>query len=166
MRRRAVLLITAMAAVLVVACGVALAANISCKAGTTCFGTNKADTMTGTNQADDMRGRGGGDTIHGRDGDDKALGGDGNDEVSAGLGNDPSVAGEAGDDSLSSGDGDDSYVFEERWGADTITNGEDSGEDKLVFSSITGPLDIDLIPGDGRDEVFSNAGMLNFPGRF
>jgi len=157
MRRRAVLLITAMAAVLVVACGVALAANISCKAGTTCFGTNKADTMTGTNQADDMRGRGGGDTIHGRDGDDKALGGDGNDDIYAGLGNDSFVAGEAGDDS---------YVFEERWGADTVTNGEDSGEDKLVFSSITGPLDIDLIPGDGRDEVFSNAGMLNFPGRF
>ena len=157
MRRRAVLLITTMAAVLVVASGVALAANISCKAGTTCFGTNKADTMTGTNQADDMRGRGGGDTIHGRDGDDKALGGDGNDDIYAGLGNDSFVAGEAGDDS---------YVFEERWGADTVTNGEDSGEDKLVFSSITGPLDIDLIPGDGRDEVFSNAGMLNFPGRF
>jgi hypothetical protein len=40
--------------------GVAPLANINCRAGTTCLGTDKADTMTGTNQADDMRDFGGG----------------------------------------------------------------------------------------------------------
>jgi len=116
-----------------------------------------------TNQGDNMRGRGGGDTIHGRGGDDKALGGDGNDEVSSGLGIDPSVGG-AGDDSLSGGDGDDSYFFSADWGADRIpSDGEGAGTDTLDFSLLVDPLDVDLVSSPDRDEVFSDAGMLNFP---
>ncbi len=163
MRRRAVLLTITMAAALVVVGGVALAANIDCQAGTACLGIEKADTMTGTNQADDMSGLGGGDTMRGRDGGDVLSGGEGNDDVYAGSGNDPSIEGGAGDDSLTGGAGDDSYVFGQRWGADTITSGEDSGEDTLDFSSLLGSLDVDLNSSAGRDEVYSRAGMLNFP---
>lgn len=152
-----------MAAALVIAGGVALAANINCEAGTTCLGTEKADTMTGTNQADDMSGLGGGDTMRGRDGGDMISGGDGNDEVYAGSGNDPSIEGGTGDDSLTGANGDDTYVFEPRWGGDKITSEEDSGEDTLDFSSLLGSLDVDLNSSAGRDEVFSRAGMLNFP---
>jgi Ca2+-binding RTX toxin-like protein len=165
MRRRAVLLIVAMTVCLVAAAGVALAASITCpnSIGNLCVGTDEADTMTGTNQGDDMRGRGGGDTMYVRGGDDKALGGDGNDDISAGPGNDPSVRGGPGDDSLSGGDGDDAYVFGDSWDGDTITTGETSGEDALVFSSLLEPLDVDLVSSAGRDEVFSDAGVLNFP---
>jgi Ca2+-binding RTX toxin-like protein len=174
MKRRAALLVTTMAVALMVASGVALAANINCKAGTMCFGTNKADTMTGTTGADDMRGRGGGDTLNARAGDDKAFGGNGQDDISTGQGNDPFVGGGAGDDSLSGGDGDDSYVFGrslevtpvtngERWGRDTITNGETSGEDTLDFSLLVDPLDVDLVSSAGRAEVFSDSGMVYLP---
>lgn len=152
-----------MAAALVVAGGAALAANINCEAGTACLGTNKADTMTGTNQADDMSGLGGGDTMRGRDGDDTLSGDEGNDEINAGSGNDPSVEGGKGNDSLTGGDGDDTYVFESRWGGDKITNGEDSGEDTLDFSSLLASLDMDLNSSARRDEVFSRGGMLNLP---
>jgi Ca2+-binding RTX toxin-like protein len=77
--------------------GVALAASIDCKAGTTCFGTSRADTMTGTAQADEISGRGGGDTIYGRGEGDAISGGEGNDDLRAGLGNDPSLDGGPGD---------------------------------------------------------------------
>ena len=165
MRRRAVLLIVAMTVCLVAAAGVALAASITCpnSIGNLCVGTDQADTMTGTDQGDDMSGRGGGDTMYARGGDDKALGGDGNDDISAGPGNDPSVSGGPGEDSLSGGDGDDTYVFGDSWGGDTITTGETSGEDALDFSSLLEPLDVDLVSSAGRDEVFSDAGVLDFP---
>ncbi|MDQ3589051.1 MAG: hypothetical protein M3392_02220 [Actinomycetota bacterium] len=181
MRGRAVLLITAMTAALMVASGVALAATIDCaNVGNQCVGTNYNDTMTGTAGFDDMRGRGGGDTILAYGGADKLLGGKGNDpDVSAGPGND-SVEGQEGDDFLSGGNGNDIYVFRAGWGADRIpAGGEDAGmgTDTLEFRpSLVGelvdpfaePLDVDLDPNTERDEVFtlfSDAGKqtLNFP---
>ena len=56
MRRQAALLTTTMAIALMVASGVALAAEITCpnSIGNQCIGTNEADTMRGTNQDDDM----------------------------------------------------------------------------------------------------------------
>ena len=56
MRRQAALLTTTMAIALMVASGVALAAEITChnSIGNRCIGTNEADTMRGTNQDDDM----------------------------------------------------------------------------------------------------------------
>jgi Ca2+-binding RTX toxin-like protein len=70
MRRRAILLITAVAVALVVASGVTLADDVECKAGTLCTGTDRADTMTGTPQADNMNGLGGNDTLKGLGGND------------------------------------------------------------------------------------------------
>jgi Ca2+-binding RTX toxin-like protein len=166
MRRRALLLMTMMAVALVVAGGMALAANITCpnSIGNLCVGTKEADTMTGTDQADEMRGRGGGDTMHARDGDDTPFGGAGNDEILAGLGDDSSVGG-AGDDSLSGGNGDDTYSFSADWGADRIPEegeGTRMGADTLDFYSLVEPLDVDLVVSYDREEVFSDAGMLNF----
>ena len=166
--------------VLLVASGVALAADITCPngIGNLCIGTNKADTMTGTNQDDVMKARGGADTMHAGGRGDRLFGGDGNDEVSAGSGNDSligdslagdSLVGGAGDDSLSGGDGNDTYFFSEGWGADRIAadgEGAEMGTDSLDFSLVSKPLDVDLVSSPDRDEVFSilsGAGMLNFP---
>ena len=134
---------------MVVAGGVALAADITCPTdGSPCIGTNKADTMTGTSKRDDMRGLGGADTIDARGGGDR-------------------LSGDAGNDSLGGGDGDDSYVFGGSWGEDNITTYETSGAYTLVFCSLlVEPLDVDLVSRADRDEVFSvfsGAGMLNFP---
>ncbi len=145
MGRRAVLLISTMAVALAVASGVVLAANINCEAGAlSCSGTLTADTMTGTNGVDNMSGAGGGDTMYGR-------------------GSGDTLSGDEGNDSLVGEGGGDTYAFGPGWGADTITGGEDSGEDTLDFSSILESLDIDLVSSTGRDEVFSRGGMLNFP---
>ncbi len=161
MRRRAMLLITALAlALLVAASSVTLADDITCPngIGNLCTGTSRADTMTGTSQRDDMRSLGGQDTLRARGGPDSLEGG-------------------AGDDSLSGGDGDDTYSFGADWGADRIpAGGEDAGmgTDTLDFSSpfsspllrVREPLDVDLVSSAQRDEVysvFSGAGMLNFP---
>ena len=179
MRGRAVLLITTMTVALLVASGVALAADMACpNIGNLCIGTNNADTMTGTNQADVMKGRGGADTMQAHGGGDRLFGGGGNDEVSAGSGKDSLVGdslaedtlvGIAGDDFLSGGYGNDTYFFSEGWGADRIAaDGEEAGmgTDSLDFSLLSRPLDVDLVSSPDRDEVFSvlsGAGMLNFP---
>ena len=168
MRERAALLITTMAVAMLVASGVALAADITCpNIGNLCIGTNKADTMTGTNQDDVMKGRGGGDTMQARGSGDRLFGGGGNDEVSAGSGDDSligdslagdSLGGGAGDDSLSGEYGDDTYFFSDGWGADRIAEdgeGAGMGTDTLDFSSLPKPLDINLVSNPDRDEVFS-----------
>jgi Ca2+-binding RTX toxin-like protein len=155
MRRRAVLLITAVAVALVAVSGVTLAKDITCPTGPgtdQCMGTSRDDTMTGTGQDDDMDGLGGQDTLLALDGDDVLKGG-------------------AGEDSLSGGNNDDTYAFSADWGADRIpADGEGAGRgtDKLDFSSplLLQPLDIDLVPSANRDEVYSvysGAGTLNFP---
>jgi Ca2+-binding RTX toxin-like protein len=71
--RRVILLLTMMAATLVVASGVALAVNK--------IGTNGPDTLKGTNGADNLLGKGGNDTLFALAGNDNLLGGAGKDEV-------------------------------------------------------------------------------------
>jgi Ca2+-binding RTX toxin-like protein len=169
MRRRAILLVTTMVAALVVACGVALAANITCPNRPTgeCVGTNNADTMTGTTQADNMRGRGGEDTMYGRGGADDLDGGEGIDEIYAGQGDDELDGGPnpnaVTSEKLAGGGGDDSYFFEEGWGDDKITDDETSGKDAFVFSSSVRRLNVNLDSSDGRGEVYSDGGTLFFP---
>ena len=74
--RRVILLLTMMAATLVVASGVALAVNK--------MGTNGPDTLKGTNGADKLLGNGGNDTLFALAGNDNLLGGAGKDEVLGG----------------------------------------------------------------------------------
>jgi hypothetical protein len=71
--RRLILLLTAMAVMLVVASGVALALNK--------IGTNGAGTLTGTNKGDNLLGKGGNDDLYGLGGTDNLIGGPGKDFV-------------------------------------------------------------------------------------
>ena len=80
MRRRAILLLVAMVAALVVSSGVALAKTIN--------GNDRDNVLFGTERADTIRGFGGEDVIFGRDGGDTLIGGRGQDEVFGGNGND------------------------------------------------------------------------------
>lgn len=76
MRRRLVLLVVAVMAVLSVAGGVALAANLT--------GTGGDDELRGTNVSDRITGRGGDDDLYGRRGADSLTGGRGHDLIDTG----------------------------------------------------------------------------------
>ena len=136
MRRRALLLITAVAVALVAASSVTLAENITCpnQPANLCTGSPSADTMTGTPQNDTLNGLGGNDTL-------KGLGGNDTYTFSANWGADLIPA-----DGEGAGMGTDKLDFS-----------------LLVPAQ---PLDVDLVSKADRDEVFSvysGAGMLNFP---
>lgn len=125
MRRRALVLVAAMAVTVVVASGAALAARITCpNVGTNaCTGTNNDDRLVGSSGADDMMARKGNDVLKGRDGDDNALRGDaGGDALYGGPGADQ-LSGGTGKDILSGGDGFDAYFFHENnWGKEAIVD--------------------------------------------
>jgi len=92
--RRSVLLGAVVAVALVLGAGAAaLADAITCKAGTNCRGTNRADTLTGSPGPDMMFGRAGGDLLKGNAGRDEMEGGLGADKVLGGFGNDSVVWG-------------------------------------------------------------------------
>jgi Ca2+-binding RTX toxin-like protein len=92
--RRSVLLGAVVAVSLVLgASTVALAASITCDAGTACRGTNRPDTLTGSPGNDEMSGRAGGDLLKGNAGRDQMEGGLGADKVLGGFGNDSVVWG-------------------------------------------------------------------------
>jgi RTX calcium-binding nonapeptide repeat (4 copies) len=92
--RRNVLLGAVVAVALILGTGaVALADAITCKAGTDCRGTNRADTLTGSPGMDMMFGRAGGDLLKGNAGRDEMEGGLGADRVLGGFGNDEVVWG-------------------------------------------------------------------------
>ena len=78
--RRTTLLLAVMAAVLVVASGVALAQNF--------VGTDRGERIVGTDSADTIDANGGDDTILGQLGPDKIRGGNGKDKQYGGRGND------------------------------------------------------------------------------
>lgn len=119
--RRTIVLLSAMAAVLVVGSGVALAVTIRCDGGD-CFGTNKHDRMygsskhdaifakmgddlvTGREKADNLNGQDGADKVHGGPGDDWVKGGDGGDMVKGNNGND-TITGGSGHNTIRAGDG-------------------------------------------------------------
>ena len=78
--RRMTLLFVAMAMVLVLGSGVALAALVE--------GTNRDDTLTGTPRADTIRAYGGDDLVRSLGGPDRIFGGYGNDSLYGRNGND------------------------------------------------------------------------------
>jgi Ca2+-binding RTX toxin-like protein len=122
MELRAILLMAAMAAELVLGSGIALALNVvDCEgSGIRCVGTNRADLMKGTNGLDAMYGRDKGDTLKGFGKGDALLGQRGNDTLLGGRGQDFLIGGED-DDTLRGEDALDIYYFERsEWGQDTI----------------------------------------------
>ena len=151
--RRLILLLTVMAATLVVASGLALAVNK--------VGTNGPDTLRGTNGDDNLFGKGGDDDIFGLGGRDNLLGGPGRDNVLGGneerpLGGDKNLAGGPGNDRVIGGNGSDDLVGDSGndlvdggAGSDDITGG--NGNDYLVDGPFDETSRDSLSGGDGND---------------
>jgi Ca2+-binding RTX toxin-like protein len=158
---RAVLLLTAIAAVLMLSSGVALAITKTCEANSDCFGTSDPDTLKGTDDGNDfIYGRGGADTIKGF-GEEAALdylhGQGGPDKIFGGSGPDALVGG-AGDDELSGGVDFDYYYFGSGWGDDFISDGAASsnlvafrGGPNANTPVVTEDLVVKLVSGDGPE---------------
>ncbi len=135
--RRVILLLTMMAATLVVASGVALAVNK--------MGTNGPDTLKGTNGADNLLGNGGNDTLFALAGNDNLLGGAGKDEV---LGGDERKT-KGGNKNLVGGA--DNDVVYTGLGSDKAVGG--TGNDLLIEEKTRG-LSMDTYSGDPGNDVF------------
>jgi Ca2+-binding RTX toxin-like protein len=167
--RRMVLLLTVMAAALVLASGVALAVNK--------VGTDGPDTLTGTNGNDNLDGRGGQDNIFSLDGTDNLAGGLGKDNVVAsderrlgrgdknldgGPGND-AVLGGKGSDNIVGGEGND-WLFEcclREFSKDTLSGG--SGNDVIdVWHKPAAVKDV-VACGSGFDRVIADRATLVAP---
>ncbi|MDE4134450.1 calcium-binding protein [Phaeobacter sp. QD34_3] len=103
------------------------------------FGSSRSETLTGTNGseqifgyrgADELIGRGGADTLSGGDGNDLLNGGGRNDHLVAGNGADTLTGGggsdrlngDRGNDNLTGGRNADIFVFNGRFGEDTISD--------------------------------------------
>jgi serralysin len=160
MRRRAILVLVAMGATLVLSSGVALAATITCQAELgDCFGTKKADTLNGTDTPEHMFGRASGDTLNAFGEEDWLFGNGGGDELFGGLGRDQMTGG-SGKDELAGGGSDDHYHLGPNWGDDSITEGAPSGND-VAFNKgpygadshvyVPDDLTIRLTPGAGPE---------------
>jgi Ca2+-binding RTX toxin-like protein len=117
--RRIMLSVATTALVMLVACGVALAASINCPTdpGGYCYGTPQGDALYGTSGTDRMYGYGTGDLMNGYGGSDFMYGGN-----EAGLGD--KMRGGAGADLVNGQGGDD--LIEGGPGRDTLKTGRGS----------------------------------------
>jgi len=132
--RRATLLTLAMALLLALTAGVAVARDFN---GTgrddVIRGTESADNISGNGGSDRLYGNGGGDTLLGGFGNDPALkGGEGNDTLNGNLGNDRLYGG-PGNDTLNGGQGRD--LLEGQGGNDRIFASGDSTRDQVKCGS-------------------------------
>src|SRR5215210_4300259 len=155
--RRVILLLTVMAATLVLASGVALAV--------TKIGTDGPDHLVGTNGDDNLLGKGGNDKLYAMRGRDNLLGGSGKDLVLGGsprraMGGDKNLVGGSGDDTVCGGLGTDNVVGGE--GKDVLCGGPDRKTDTLSAgdgNDVVGVQDPqavkDLVTcGSGFDQVY------------
>ena len=160
--RRMVLLLTVMAAALVLASGVALAVNK--------VGTDGPDTLRGTNGNDNLSGRGGNDTLFSLDGTDNLAGGTGKDNVlggderrpgrgdknlDGGPGNDLLITGLGSDNA--DGDSGNDFLGEASFG-ESSTDNYDGGSGNDVFVVNNRPAFKDLVVcGEGLDRVLADS---------
>ena len=161
MRRRVVLVLAATALTLLLASGVAWAANK--------VGTNGPDTLKGTNGDDNLSGRDGNDTLFGFAGSDNLLGGAGKDWVLGGnerrvLGGDKNLVGGPGNDGVIAGRGSDNASGGE--GNDLMIDGDprelshdnfsgDAGNDVLIVNHFP-PFGDVASCGSGFDRVLAD----------
>jgi Ca2+-binding RTX toxin-like protein len=148
-----ILLLTMMAATLVVVSGVALAVNK--------VGTNGPDTLKGTNGADNLLGKGANDVLFSLAGRDNLLGEEGKDWVLGGnerrpLGGVKNLVGGPGNDGVLGGEDSDTLTgnsgndfADGDVGPDKILGGE--GNDYLVDGPRRGGATDTLIGGEGND---------------
>ena len=171
MKKRIMVAMGLMAALLVVAAGVAWAATVNCKVGEPCVGTDRPDRLNGTNKPDDMHARQDDDLLRGRSGADLMLGDrpnvqdsttDGNDELFGNNGED-TLAGLGGSDVLKGGGSADrieAREASENPGEDTVGGG--GGKDVIFahdneFDTINCGANVDTVTFDeGLDEVAAN----------
>jgi Ca2+-binding RTX toxin-like protein len=106
--RRMALVLGAVLFVMLLASGVALAANrIECPNwdGNLCVGTDRADEINGTDRADEIYARDGADVVKGRLRRDVIYGGDGADRINVGACSRDQAFSGRGDDVIDVGDG-------------------------------------------------------------
>jgi Ca2+-binding RTX toxin-like protein len=159
--RRGILLLTVMAATLIVASGVALAV--------TKIGTSGPDTLRGTNGDDNLLGKGGNDKLFGLGGTDNLVGGSGKDIVLGGNersagGGDKNLVGGSGNDAVIGGKGADNILGEE--GNDLVADGPNrefstdklsAGDGNDAVGVFNEPAFKDIVTcGDGFDWVFAD----------
>jgi Ca2+-binding RTX toxin-like protein len=170
MKKRIMVAMGLMAALLVVAAGVAWAATVNCQVGEPCVGTNDPDRLNGTNKPDDMFARQDDDLLRGRSGGGLMLGDrpnvqdtttDGDDELFGNNGED-SLGGLGGSDLLRGGgmaDRIEARESSENPGEDTVGGG---GKDVIFahdneFDTINCGANVDTVTFDeGLDEVAAN----------
>ena len=172
MRRRAILLLTAMAVALALSTGAALALTKQCRTidpntgKGVCFGTKERDRLLGTEGHNIMFGRANGDTLKGGGGVDILHGDKGSDKLFGGGAPNDLLYGGPGNDVSDGGEGDDSYVFDaNEWGKDTI-NDTGSNPNQLHFgSTLNIGLTINLLSDTASPEVMNTAGTstINWP---
>ena len=156
--KRAWLVATLVSVVLVVASGVALAANIHCpnRPDNGCVGTKNADHITGTPQSDQIRARGGDDLVNARGGEgDFAIGGSGEDHLRGEAGPDNVIGGSIGGN-FETGD----LKFSDS--QDDVVRGQDGNDPTVAGGFGRGGRDR-LYGGEGNDTMY--AAQRHFPFR-
>ncbi|MDC0934714.1 DUF4347 domain-containing protein, partial [Pirellulales bacterium] len=101
------------------------------------------DKLDGGAEADSLSGGDGDDELKGGDGDDKLDGGAGSDTLDGGAGEDVLFGGEKDYDKLEGGTDNDTFVFEDDWGYDVVTEADQIGgdsKDVLDFSAVSEPV--------------------------
>ena len=138
---KTLLLLATTATATMLAGGASTAANVDCAPDTACIGTPGRDLLDGSTGGEDLSGLGGGDLLRGHAGFDFLRGGPGDDLL------------------LGDADGD-TYVFEDGWGMDRV--GDRSGVDSLDFSSLRGPVVVDLVAKDSVPEARAGSSTVDF----
>ena len=171
MKKRIMVAMGLMAALLVVAAGVAWAVTVNCKVGEPCVGTDDPDRLNGTNKPDDMFARQDGDLLRGRSGADilfgdhppvqntttdgaDALFGNNDEDLLAGLGGSDVLKGGGSADRI------EAREASENPGEDTVGGG--GGKDVILahdneFDTINCGANVDEVIFDkGLDRVAAN----------
>ncbi|WP_293572849.1 calcium-binding protein [Phaeobacter sp.] len=123
-------------------------------------GGAQADRLFGGGGADTLKGGSGPDLLNGGSGDDLLLGGGGNDILIGGTGRDE-LLGQTGDDRLTGGAYADTFVFNQGYGNDTITDFS-AGQDLIeIRSGANGLADLTFTAmGDDVQITFANVTIL------
>ncbi len=119
------------------------------------YGLSGKDTIYAGLGDDIIAGDGADDRLFGQGGADTLYGGYGNDLLNGGSSSDI-LFGSFGNDTLTGGSGTDSFVFEDTWGADTVTDFSGSAGETLDFSTVagvTGLSDLTLTDGEAGTEI-------------
>lgn len=123
------------------------------------MGGRAADTLNGGSGDDDIEGGGGRDRLVGRSGDDRLSGGGGADTLRGNAGDD-SLEGGFGRDVMSGGGGVDSFLFDDRFGRDRITD-FDADREVLDFSEhsrVNSFNDLEIAQGGAGAVITDGAG--------